>query len=142
MTIVCATDFSEGSFSAVRVAATLAHRHQQPLWLVNVMPERMVTSPGAKRALAASEALLLEAAALASEQIEVKTAVLRGPLARTVGQFCAEKGALLLVVGDSNHHSYPLLPSPLDKFAYGVETPLLVVRDPSRSAPGRWAPRR
>ncbi len=136
MTIVCATDFSDSSFSAVRVASTLAHRHNQPLWLVHVMPHSVLLRRGATRELAATEALLLEAAALASEGIVAQTAVLYGTLAPAVEQFCAEKGARLLVVGDSNHPP-SRAPGWLDKFTFGVKTPLLVVRDPKPFA--AWA---
>jgi nucleotide-binding universal stress UspA family protein len=130
MTIVCATAFTDSSFSALKVAAALAKRHRQPLWLVNVLRNNVI-SKGAEAAEAhAKEALQLEAAALRADGVETQTAVLHGALERAVGQFCTEKEALLLVVGDTNHPHSPLLTGPLDKFAYGVETPLLVVRDP------------
>lgn len=128
MTIVCATHFSDTSFRAVRVAAGLAHKHRQPLWLVTVLPARHIDD-GAEHAV--NDALLLEAAALAGDGIETFTAVLHGPLERAVGHFCAEKNALLLVVGDSSRETNPLFAGTLDKFAYAVELPLLVVRDPA-----------
>lgn len=124
MTIVCATHFSETSFAAVKVAAGLARRHKQPLWLVSVVPSR---APEEKTE-AVSQALLLEAAALSSEGIEVQTSVLEGPIT-TVGIFCIQKRALLLVVGDTSQSTNRMFAGTLDKFAYSSETPLLVVRD-------------
>jgi len=117
MTIVCATHFTDSSFAAVKVAAGLAHRHGQPLWLVSVLPNRNTDD---EIESAVDDALLLEAAALASSGVDVQTAVLHGPLEHAVAQFCTAKQALLLVVGDTRS---------LDTFAYGLELPLLVVRD-------------
>ena len=130
MTIVCATHFTDSSFLAVKVAAQLARKHRQPLWLVNVLQGAVVSSNGDRFESAASDALLLEAAALKSEGIEVQTAVLHGALERAVGQFCTDKQALLLVVGDTSHKISPLIAGTLDKLAYGIEIPVLVVRDP------------
>ena len=126
MTIVCATHFSDSSFAAVKVAAGLARRHKQSLWLVSVLPPR---NTGDEVQSSVNDALLLEAAALASEGIDANTAVLHGPIERAVGQFCTDKKALLLVVGDTSRATSRLFAGTLDKFAYGVELPLLVVRD-------------
>jgi nucleotide-binding universal stress UspA family protein len=126
MTIVCATHFTDSSFEAVKVAAGLARRHRQPLWLVSVLPHRNTDD---EKQSAVNDALLLEAAALSSEGLDVQTAVLHGPIERAVGQFCTDKKALLLVVGDTSHSASRLFAGTLDKFAYGVELPLLVVRD-------------
>ena len=132
MTIVCATHFTDSSFAAVRVAAGLARKHRQPLWLVSVLaarPEDGSVSP-------VNDALLLEAAALASDGVEASTAVLHGSIEEAVGQFCAQKKATLLVIGDTSKNTRAMFASTLDKFAYNVELPLLVVRD---SAPlERW----
>ena len=126
MTIVCATHFTDSSFNAVRVAGSLARKHRQPLWLVSVLP----ALNDSEVAVPVNDALLLEAAALAADGVEASTAVLHGPLERAVGQFCAEKKALLLVVGDTSHDTKAMFAGTLDKFAYGVELPLLVVKDP------------
>lgn len=126
MTIVCATHFTESSFAAVKVAAGLARKHRQPLWLVSVLPNRNTDD---QTQSSVGEALLIEAAALATEGIDTHTAVLHGSIERAVGQFCVEKHALLLVVGDTSHEQSGLFGGTLDKFAYNVELPLLVVRD-------------
>ncbi len=127
MTIVCGTNFSDSSFSAVKVASGLARRHRMPLWLVSVLPDRSAAIPSEEDAVSA--ALKVQAQALAAEGLEVKTAVLKGPIDPTVNQFCTEKKALLLVVGDTRHNTYRMLAGTLDKFAYSVQLPMLVVRD-------------
>lgn len=130
MTIVCATHFSDSSFNAVRVAAELARKHRQPLWLVNVLPMGIASPHGDKFEVASNNALQLEAQALATEGIDARTAILRGALDRAVGRFCTDKNAQLLVVGDTSHRLSPVMAGTLDKLAYGIEIPLLVVRDP------------
>ncbi|MBS1152147.1 MAG: Universal stress protein [Myxococcaceae bacterium] len=126
MTIVCATHFTDSSFGAVKVAAGLARRHRQPLWLVSVLPDRAASDEGQE---AVNDALLLEAAALTTEGLDVRTTVLNGPIDRTVSEFCVEKKALLLVIGDTSKNTNRMFAGTLDKFAYGTELPLLVVRD-------------
>ncbi len=126
MTIVCATHFTDSSFTAVKVAAGLARRHRQPLWLVSVLPARK-TEDDVETVV--NDALLLEAAALFSEGLDVQTTVLHGSVEEAVWRFCIEKKALLLVVGDTSLSTSRMFAGTLDKFAFGVELPLLVVRD-------------
>ncbi len=125
MTIVCATHFTDSSFNAVKVAAGLARRHRQPLHLVSVVPE----NTDREVHTSVNDALLLEAAALSSEGLDVLTSVLQGPLEGAVGQFCKSVAAQLLVVGDSSKQPSRLFAGTLDKFAFNVDLPLLVVRD-------------
>ncbi len=125
MTIVCATHFTDSSFNAVKVAAGLARRHKQALQLVSVLPE----NTDAEVQTSVNDALLLEAAALSSEGLDVQTAVLHGPLEGAVGRFCTSVNAQLLVVGDSSKQASRLFAGTLDKFAFNVDLPLLVVRD-------------
>lgn len=129
MTIVCATHFTATSFAAVKVAAELARRHRQPLWLVTVLTDASTSTVPDERDLTARDALLLEAAALSSAQLDVRTAVLRGAVDRAMAAFCAEKKAKLLVVGDTAATINPVLVGTLDKLIDGVDVPLLVVRD-------------
>ncbi len=124
MSIVCATHFSDSSFAAVRVAAGLARARRQALLLVSVLPTRNI-DPEVEQAV--KDALTLERAALENARHEVQTEVLHGPLGEVVGRFCTERGAQLLVIGDSRHQRFA---SSLDQLATQVGVPLLVVRDP------------
>lgn len=126
MTIVCATHFTDSSFGAVKVAAGLARRHSQPLWLVSVLP---TSTPGDAAQQVAHDALLLEAAALSTDGVDVQTTTLIGPIGTTVNQFCLQKKATLLVVGDTSHDTSRMFAGTLDTFAYDTALPLLVVRD-------------
>jgi nucleotide-binding universal stress UspA family protein len=130
MTIVCATRFTEESSFAVTVAAQLARKHRQPLWLVHVLPSEMIRSWGDRLESAANSALAHEAQVLTQSGVEVQTAVLHGKLDDAVGRFCSAKSAALLVVGDTAQSVSGLRAGTLDRLAYGVQTPLLVVRDP------------
>ncbi len=128
MPIVCATRFTEESTFAVGVAASLARKHHQKLWLVHVLPAGLgVFEEGLDSA--AAKALEHEAGLLSQTGIDVHTAVIHGKLEQAVARFCREKAAALLVVGDTARRAGPIMASTLDKVAYGVETPLLVVRD-------------
>ena len=66
---------------------------------------------------------------MATEGIDTNTTVLHGPIELAVGQFCTEKKAQLLVVGDTSQDTNRMFANTLDKFAYNVDLPLLVVRD-------------
>ena len=128
MTIACATHFTDSSFSAVRVAAELARKQGESLALVNVLSPSPLP-PGADAVEAtALEALRLEAA-INSEGVEVKVAVLRGPLGPTARRYCREQGAGLLVAGDTHHQSSGHRADALEQLAESVDVPLLVVRD-------------
>ncbi len=130
MTILCATRFTEESSAASRVAAALARTHRQTLWLVHVVPTRLIPSMGVKLESAADAALEAEATALRQSGIDVQTAVLQGRLEDTIARFAESKKASLLVVGDSTRSISGPLGGTLDKLAYALTVPLLVVRDP------------
>lgn len=129
MTIVCATRFSEESAQAAAVAAELARRQKETLWLVHVLPARTGREPHDTIAASVEAALKGDAVLLARGGDHVKTAVLTGRLEEEVARFCVEKAARLLVVGDTSHPQTFFSGGPLDRLAYGVETPVLVVRD-------------
>lgn len=128
MTIVCATEFSEESAVAVSVAAELAKKHDQRLLLVHVLTSALLTR-GNDVEIAASVALARDANELARTGVKVDVALLHGRLDQALGHFCVERNASLLVVGDT-HETGTVLATTLDKLAYAVEIPLLVVRDP------------
>jgi nucleotide-binding universal stress UspA family protein len=131
MTIICATRFTEESSFAVKVAAELARRHKEQLWLVHVLPNTIVSSWGNRVEIATASSLDAEASALKqSLGLNVETAVLHGKLETALSRFCKEKKASLLVVGDTAQRVGPVLAGTLDKLAYNVETALLVVRNP------------
>lgn len=128
MTIVCATEFTEESAVAVKVAAGLAKKSNQLLLLVHVLSGPLPTR-GTELEAAASVALAHDANELAREGITVNVALLHGRLHESVGQFCVHNHASLLVVGDTAS-SGGVLATTLDKLAYGAEIPMVVVRDP------------
>lgn len=130
MTIVCATHFTASSSDAVAVAARLAQRAEQPLWLVSVLPGAAL-APGrnSPRHKAVSDALQQEAQLLRRQGLEVKVALLHGKVERAIGQLCKDVRAGLLVTGDSSHTRSALFATPVDKIAHGVSVPLLVVRN-------------
>ncbi len=130
MTIVCATRFSEESSFAGRVAAQLARKQNQTLWLVHVVPGQMLRSWGDRLQEVAASALEAEALPLRQAGLKVETAVLAGKLDHALHRFCSSKAASLLVVGDTTRSTRGPTAGTLDRLAYGVETPLLVVRDP------------
>lgn len=126
MTIVCATHFTASSSDAVMVAAHLARRTGQPLWLVTVLPGVRLGTSGA-RERAVNDALQEEAGVLQDEGLQVEVATLHGRVEHALGQLCIDVGARLLVVGDS-HQKSTLLATPVDRIVYGVSVPVLVVR--------------
>jgi nucleotide-binding universal stress UspA family protein len=130
MTIVCASRFTEESSFAVNVAADLALKHGQRLCLVHVLPRGAVPSWGDFLDAAATNALENEAKALSARGIKVEIALLHGKLEQALHAYCLEVSARLLVVGDTAKRVSPLLAGTLDRLAYQVEAPLLVVRDP------------
>ncbi len=128
MTIVCATHFTASSSDAVIVAAQLARRTRQTLWLVTVLPgARLSTTAPTEREQAVHDALHQEARVLREQGLELEVAVLHGRVEQVLGTLCNEVNAKLLVVGDS-HHKPALFATPVDRIASGVSVPLLVVR--------------
>jgi nucleotide-binding universal stress UspA family protein len=127
MTIVCATHFTASSTDAVAVAAHLARRTAQPLWLVCVLPG-LPLGPSGPREKTVSDALHLEAGVLREQGLEVEVALLHGKVERALGRLCADVRAQLLVIGDTSHTKTSLFATPVDRIAYGVAVPLIVVR--------------
>lgn len=109
------------------VAAHLARRTQQPLWLVTVLPGVHLPSGPSERDKTITDALHLEARVLREQGIEVEVALLHGKVASALGRLCTDVNAGLLVVGESHYRS-PLFATPVDRIASGVSVPLLVVR--------------
>lgn len=128
MPIVCATHFTDSSASAVKAAAALARAHGERLFLVSVVPTPLFGGPPAVQPV--GDALNFEAAALTVDGVRPETAVLYGPLERTLRKYCDERRASLLVVGDSSHTRRSLFAGPVEALADGIDVPLLVVRDP------------
>lgn len=130
MAIVCATHFTESSTDAVAVAAHLARRSGQALWLVSVLPGVPLgpSVVGPKKETAVSTALHHEAAQLRQAGLTVEVALLHGKVERAVGRLCSDVGAGLLVIGDTRHATRPFFATPVDRLAEGVSVPMLVVR--------------
>jgi nucleotide-binding universal stress UspA family protein len=129
MTIVCATRFSQESQHAVDAAAALARKKGASLSLVHVMPSGVLKTFSRSMAESAKKALDEEVRRLSEGGLTVTADVLSGKLDESLSRFCKERGARLLVVGDSTQRASMLLAGNLDKLAYSVEAPLLVVRD-------------
>ena len=125
MTIVCATHFTATSSDAVIVAAHLARRTGERLVLATVLSRGLGASgPGAQ---AASDALDRERQRLSALGLDVEATVLHGRVDRALGRLSSDVGARLLVVGDRRRTSF--LSTPVERIAFGVSVPLLVVRD-------------
>ncbi len=129
MSIVCATRFSEESQHAVNAAAALARRRREPLHLVHVVTGGLL--PGMRLQLtdAATTALTDEVSRLKGPGLQVSSSLLHGRLEEALAAFCAKVDARLLVVGDTARRTTALLTGTLDRLAYAIEAPLLVVRD-------------
>lgn len=139
MPIVCGTDFSEGSRSALTVAAALVPRLESTeLWLVHVLD-------AATRALDASvretlerdsrKRLAEEGARLAVDLREagarVHHAVLVGSASDALLAFAEEKKAQLVVVSSQGHSASFVLRvgGTSERLAQSAQLPVLVVRD-------------
>jgi nucleotide-binding universal stress UspA family protein len=129
MTIVCATRFSEESQHAVNAAAALARRRKEPLHLVHVVTGGLLQSMRLQMTDTATTALNDEVARLKTPGLQVSSALLHGRLEEALASFCAKVDAKLLVVGDTARRTTALLTGTLDRLAYAIEAPLLVVRD-------------
>lgn len=131
MTIVCATHFTDSSSDAVAVATHLARRTGQRLWLTTVLPG-VPLGPGAipsHRETTVNNALHLEASVAREQGVQTEVALLHGKVERAIGRLCGDVNARLLVVGDSSQTRPSLFSNPVDRLAYGVSVPLLVVRN-------------
>ena len=128
MTIVCATHFSISSSDAVVVAAHLARRMKQKLWLVTVVPGvPLSTGRTSHRDKTVLDALHTEANLLRQEGLDVEVSLLHGKVDRALGKLCHDIDARLLVVGDSSQARTSPFATPVDRIAFGVSVPLLVV---------------
>lgn len=123
MAIVCATHFTQSSIDALHVAAMLAFRTRQKLWLCCVVPGTASSDDDAKHSQLENEATALREAG-----VDVETALLHGQLERSLGRLCHDVAAQLLVVGDTSHMRNGAFATPVDRIAEGVSVPTLVVK--------------
>lgn len=133
MTIVCATHFTDSSAEALAVAAQLAQKTGQPLWLLNVVG----AGAGPARDDAARDALEAQAAPLRKQGLEVSTALLHGKLERSMAELCDFVGARLALAGEPQHPMFPLFATAADRLSSLIDAPLLLVR--SRKPFSAWA---
>lgn len=129
MTIVCATHFTDSSAEALAVAAQLARKTRQPLWLVNVMGGVQLVAGGSARDDAAREALEAVARPLRAEGLDVSTALLHGKLERALAELCDFVGAQLVIAGERPHTMFPLFATAADRLSGMIDVPLLLVRE-------------
>src|SRR6187549_3873078 len=139
MTIVCGTDFSERSRSAMTVAVALAARlDATELWLVHVLdPTISSLDAAAKQALetASQQRLADEGARLAVNiqrgKLRLNPAVLVGPVSDTLLGFANEKQARLIVVSSQGHSSSFIhrVGGTSERLAQSAQLPVLVVGD-------------
>ncbi len=131
MTILCATRFSEESLHAVNAAAALASRHREPLQVVHVVTGGLLPGTRLQLADSASTALADEVARLKASRpgLQVSSALLHGRLEEALAKACTQVDASLVVVGDTARATSALPTGTLDRLAYSLEVPLLVVRD-------------
>lgn len=113
----------------MNAAAALARRRGGSLVLAHVMPSGVLKSFSRNLAESAKKALDEEVQRLSVGGLQVSGELLSGKLDEALSRLCAERKAKLLVVGDSSRRNLGLLAGDLDKLAYAVEAPLLVVRD-------------
>jgi nucleotide-binding universal stress UspA family protein len=139
MPIVCGTDFSERSRSAMAVAAALVPRLKvTELWLVHVLdPTTGSLDSAAQEALkmAAQERLAKERVRLATHvgeaSVRVQQAVLVGPVSDTLLGFAEQKKARLVVVSSQGHSASFVyrVGGTSERLAQSTQLPVLVVRD-------------
>lgn len=139
MPVVCGTDFSERSRSAMAVAALLTPRlRATELWLVHALdPATSSLDSAAHEAVsgAAQQRLAKEGARLAADirdaGIRVRHAVLNGSASDTLLEFAEEKQARLVVVSSQGHKASVVyrVGSTSERLAQSAPLPVLVVRD-------------
>lgn len=139
MTIVCGTDLSERSRSAMTAAVALAVRlDATELWLVHVLdPSIGSLGTAAKQAFetAAQQRLADEGARLAINvqrgKLRVNHAVLVGAVSDTLLGFANEKKARLVVVSSQGHSSsfFHRVGRTSERLAQSAQLPVIVVRD-------------
>lgn len=134
MSIVCATDFSEPSASAVEAAARLAARMNVPLHLVHSLEVNFDQMQGAPRTGLeqwAEARLGRKADALQRTVREVHVHVTAGPPDDEVVQLAERLSASLIVVAALGNRPRSLwqLGSHADRIAQRSRIPVLIVRD-------------
>jgi nucleotide-binding universal stress UspA family protein len=131
MTIICATDFSQGARQASTVAALLGARRERGVWLVHqVHPDQLIAA--AEPVREGLQALLREEAAQLRGlgAVRVDVALLEGDSLQVLADFCAQHGASLLVVGSPRPGApFAGAGGSLDRIAQATALPLLRVRE-------------
>lgn len=99
MTIVCGTDFSTRADGAMRVAAALAKKREEPLLFVHAVDPLDVSRSTPEVETSAATARLAAAAdSLRADGIAVDARILQGPADEALVAVAGEVGASLLVV--------------------------------------------
>ena len=135
MPVVCATRFTEESRRSVAVAAVLARKRGTPLHLVHVAASGLF---GRGASAGAEKQLDDEVQRLQAQGCQASATVLVGRLDEALKDFCERVDAEVLVVGDTARRAPSVMASALDRLAFSVEAPLLVVRDELPFV--RWGP--
>jgi nucleotide-binding universal stress UspA family protein len=137
MTIVCATSTIAPEDETVVAAAALARSFHHRLVLTSVIQElhaREFDWGGEGRVLRQLRAAEL---VLHADHTNAESQVLHGALDATLAQLCDEVRARMLVVGVSSRKSSGWHTTKVDRMAFAVRVPMLVVRE---SAPFvEWA---
>ncbi|MBL9038674.1 MAG: universal stress protein, partial [Archangium sp.] len=140
MSIVCGIDFSRWSLAAMRFSAALAHRLNQELWLVHVVPLDAKESEKTQGTALSQGTHQLDAlrASLAHLPVRVKTQSVTGPPSDALLEAAHRLDASLLVVGSAGHSDRPLgqLGGTSERIAAQGALPVVVVRDDESLA--RW----
>ena len=130
MSIVCATNFSDAALSASTLAAGLARKKGETLWLVHVLNPDSVRAFGKPLMEAAEAALGDEVKRLEKLGARVERALLTGEPAVEVEGVAKEKGASLVVTSAPTQEA-PFLGvgGTVDRLAQSLTVPLLAVRE-------------
>ncbi|MBZ4421316.1 universal stress protein [Myxococcus sp. RHSTA-1-4] len=131
MSIVCATNFSDASLSASTIAAELARKTGEPLWLVHVLNPDSARAFGRSLKDAAEAALGDQVKRLEKAGAKVQSSLLVGEPAVAI-QVLVEEQRASLVVTSAPSHDAPFLGvgGTVDRLAQSLTVPLLVVREP------------
>jgi nucleotide-binding universal stress UspA family protein len=134
MSIICGTDFSEGSLKAVRAAAHFAARQKLPLHLVHAVelgPEATFDAPRRDAEQWARGQLESMVARLAQPRVDIKTHVLTGPPDEVLEALAHKLSAKLIVVaalGQREPRNWQL-GGHAERLAHRASVPVLLVRD-------------
>ena len=136
MPIVCGTDFSECSRSAISAATALATKlGATELWLANVLdPATKLLDLAAQGVVRSGAMKLLEEQATRAQQCTasaVRHVLLTGATSESLLAFANDKKASLLIVASRGHSASPLyrLGGTSERLAQSTHLPVLVVRD-------------